>query len=244
MTSDAVASMMAASTTSQVPIDVRSADAEGIALTIQSGATVPLKLSVEGQTATSLMGYPSLRVLLKPTAPGSPNTLQKKAFDSDGVASLENIPPGEFRLQIAPLGPEVYVKEAWFGKTDVLRNPWKTTSGMTGTLNVVLSNKAAEVTGTVLDTHSQPTSGSTVVLIPEQRERTDLYKSAIADTTGRFLLNAIAPGNYKLFAWDALEPNAWFDRVTLSQYELQGKPIRIQESAKEVADLKVIPAVR
>lgn len=33
-----------------------------------------------------------------------------------------------------------------------------------------------------------------------------------------------------------------YDREILAQYESQGKPIRIQESSKEMADLRIIPA--
>jgi len=80
------------------------------------------------------------------------------------------------------------------------------------------------------------------VLIPDQgRDRPELYKSTTTDQNGNFEIRGIAPGGYKAFAWETLEPNSYFDRDVLSQYEQLGKPIRIQESSKESIDLKVIP---
>lgn len=55
-------------------------------------------------------------------------------------------------------------------------------------------------------------------------------------------MRGITPGGYRAYAWEAIEANAWYDREVLAQYEAQGKPIRILESSKEPADLKLIPA--
>lgn len=55
-------------------------------------------------------------------------------------------------------------------------------------------------------------------------------------------MRGIAPGAYKVFAWEALEPNAYFDPQILRQYEDQGKPIRVVEGGKVTAEVKMIPA--
>ena len=50
-----------------------------------------------------------------------------------------------------------------------------------------------------------------------------LVKSAITDQNGRFTFRGVSPGNYKIFAWEGLETNAYFDPEVLRQYEQQGK---------------------
>jgi len=51
----------------------------------------------------------------------------------------------------------------------------------------------------------------------------------------------IAPGDYKLFAWEALDSFAYFDQDMLKQSELRGKPVHVDETAKLKIDTKVIP---
>jgi hypothetical protein len=83
------------------------------------------------------------------------------------------------------------------------------------------------------------------VLIPDQhRDRVDLYKTAVTDPSGRFTIRGITPGEYKIFAWEALEQFAYFDPDLLRKYETQGKAVQISESDKETADVKLIPAAQ
>jgi protocatechuate 3,4-dioxygenase beta subunit len=80
-------------------------------------------------------------------------------------------------------------------------------------------------------------------LIPDQvRDRTELYKTATTDQNGRFTLRGVPPGGYRIYGWEVIEANAWFDRDVLAQYENQGKPIRILEAAKENVELRMISA--
>jgi hypothetical protein len=52
----------------------------------------------------------------------------------------------------------------------------------------------------------------------------------------------VTPGNYKLFAWESFESNAYFDPQVLRQYEDQGKPVRVTEGGKATVEAKMIPA--
>jgi hypothetical protein len=55
-------------------------------------------------------------------------------------------------------------------------------------------------------------------------------------------MNGIAPGDYKLFAWEDIEPFSYFDADVLKQFEDNGKPIHVVETTKETHEIKVIPA--
>ena len=102
--------------------------------------------------------------------------------------------------------------------------------------------KAGVIEGNLTDAFAQPVRGNQVVLIPDQgRDRSELFRSATTDASGHYTIRGIYPGNYKLYSWEAIEANSYFDRDVLSQYESQGKAVRIQEGSKETLDLKVIP---
>lgn len=53
---------------------------------------------------------------------------------------------------------------------------------------------------------------------------------------------AIAPGAYKLFAWEDVETGAYKDPEFLRAFEALGERTTIQESSHESVELKLIPA--
>src|SRR6185295_12510677 len=93
------------------------------------------------------------------------------------------------------------------------------------TLNIVLSPNVGQVEGIVLDDRQQPVAGVQAALIPERsRDRIDLYKAATTDQNGRFMIRAVTPGDYKLFAWEALESFGYFDPDLLKKSDPLGVP--------------------
>ena len=85
---------------------------------------------------------------------------------------------------------------------------------------------------------------SVVSLVPDVplRERLMLFKTTATDTTGHFSISGIAPGEYKLFAWQQVEDGAYQDPEFLKPYENQGQAVTIREGSRETAQLKVILA--
>jgi hypothetical protein len=167
--------------------------------------------------------------------PSIPNT------DADGNFRFEGVHPGEFRVTLPVTGPEYYLKQARLNGVDVLNQPMQFSGGENGFLEVVISAGAIQIEGSTTDAKSMPAPGVSVVLIPdEHRERVELYKNVTSDANGKFVLRGIAPGDYKLFAWDSLDPFSWFDPEILSRYISKGKPIHVQESSNQTVDLRVI----
>jgi hypothetical protein len=70
-----------------------------------------------------------------------------------------------------------------------------------------------------------------------------LYKTATTDQSGRFSMRGIAPGDYKLFAWEALENFGYFDPDVLRRSEALGKAVQLSEGSKLVAETRVISAM-
>jgi len=107
---------------------------------------------------------------------------------------------------------------------------------------IVLSPKAGQLSGVVIDTRMQPVSGVQAVIIPDgKRNRPDLYGNAATDQNGRFSIAGITPGDYKIFAWDGLEPFRYFDPDFVKLYEAKGQSVHIGESARISTDIQVIP---
>jgi hypothetical protein len=115
--------------------------------------------------------------------------------------------------------------------------------GQTGaSLAIQLGFQPGTLAGSVTDAKDQPFQAATSVLVPNLRNRTDLYKSATSDQNGKFNLTNVAPGDYKLFVWEAIPAGAYFDATYLRPFEDKGKPISIGKSAAAMVQMNVIPA--
>jgi hypothetical protein len=161
---------------------------------------------------------------------------------ADGSFLFPNVSDGEYRVDAWDLPEDCYLKSARLGGESVLETGLKVSSGQAaGSLEIVLSSPGGRVEG-VVTKEGQPFGGGHVVLVPEASRRTQmrLFKLASTDQYGRFILRGIAPGEYKLFAWEELESGAYQDPDFLKRYEDQGETLRITENGRHAIQLKLI----
>ena len=110
-------------------------------------------------------------------------------------------------------------------------------------MEILISRNVGQVDGLIVDEKMQPVPGVQAVLIPDgNRSRTELYRNATTDQTGRFTIRGVTPGDYKLLSWEALENNGYFDPDVMRRSEALGKPVRVGESSKLFVEGKIIPA--
>jgi len=164
-------------------------------------------------------------------------------IDQDGTFRIEGVLPGQYRVRVEQLPADFYLKEARFDQIDVLNSPLQFTGSYSQPLEILLSPKAAQISGTVVTDKSEGAPRAQVVLIPDRnRDRLELYKTATTDQNGRFTIRGIAPGEYRVFAWEAIEQYGWFDPDRVLQSEPQASRVRISESEKLTLEVKLIPA--
>src|SRR5207244_11018034 len=162
--------------------------------------------------------------------------------NAEGVFAFRGTIPGEYRLAFYGLPSDLYVKEIRYNNRNVLDEAMQISASDAGTLNIVLCAQSGQVAGTVVDEKLQPVQGIEAVLVPDRhRERTELFKTVLTDQAGRFNIRGIPPGDYKIFAWEALEPNAYFDSEVLERFEQQGKAVHVAESSTQDVQVKFIP---
>jgi hypothetical protein len=81
-----------------------------------------------------------------------------------------------------------------------------------------------------------------VVLIPDRgRGRVELYKTSITDDAGHFMMTGVPEGDFRLFAWEAIEPNSWFDPDVVRIAEPKAHAVHINPLSKETLEVRAIP---
>jgi protocatechuate 3,4-dioxygenase beta subunit len=156
---------------------------------------------------------------------------------------FRNLPPDAYAVAVTSDKGDVYVKSVRFGNTDYTDSNVEVGPGGGGELAIKLSGGGGEIKGTVESADHFPATGVTVVLIPNtpRRELSRLYKVATTDDKGAFTLSGIAPGGYRVFAWEDVDTNAWREPEFLRPIESLGQEISIEQSSHLTVSLSPIP---
>jgi hypothetical protein len=139
---------------------------------------------------------------------------------------------------------DFYIKAARLGSDNTLEAGLDLSqSRQPSSLELVLSSAGGRIDG-VVSSEQHGFAGALVVLLPESRHRGQLhlYKTTFTDQYGNFTLRGVAPGDYKLFAWEDAESAAYLNTDFLQAYEQRGEPIHVEEAGRVSAALTLIMA--
>ena len=230
-------------------VDVAEKDIQNIPIVMTSGFKLSGRFVMEGgvrSSNNSQTSFPRFGSLIRdPEVIGMPSgfpTFDQSA-GADGSFTIERIPPGDFRVTFQRVPRDAYVKSMRMGNVDVLNDGFHIPGAPGTELEVVIGANAGRIEGSVVNARNEPLSNRTVVLVPDfrLRQRSDLYQVVSTDNAGRFRMQGVTPGDYKLFAWENVETGAWQDPDFIQGYESAGRPIHINEGSNENLQLPVIP---
>jgi hypothetical protein len=250
-----------------MPLEIRETDIEDLSLATVPGIATQGRITIEGVSGSP----PSMAGVFVGMRPdplitqGAPSpAIQANA---EGIFNLPPVNPGKFRVYVIPMlapnnpqllgglppGPPAlrelnpYVKSIKAGGIDVIDTGVTLAPGMENvSLEIVLATNAGSLSGRVLNEQKQPVDGAVVGLIPAapyaRGFRMDMYKSTSTDPNGRFQLQGLPPGEYKVFAWEDIDKNALVDLDFMRQFESLGTVVRVNEGEKPALDIALIPA--
>jgi hypothetical protein len=204
---------------------------EGVRVALAPGAEIKLRVISEGSDKPNLTGLDFLLTANGRSGFGS------SPFESDRL-TVRNVPPDHYALRLSgSLLRKSYVKSARTGEADVLADGLSLTGPGTIGIEIVIASDGGAIEGVVRDENQQPVSGATILLAPDRRTRADLFQSVTSDQNGRYEFAGIAPGHYKLFAWEDVEPEVWNDPDFLKDFEKQGQATAMEPGARVTANL-------
>jgi hypothetical protein len=222
-----------------VDVDILDKDIDLGTVAIQPKATI----TIEGRV-TFAGGVPTtLNVILRPenlpsfaSGQAAPDAQGETAF------SIPRLSVGTYRVGTSFL-PDRYLLAARYNGRDVLGSGLSVESNSAGKLELVIDGPPGSASGTVRDNRDEPASDAFVVLVPapDRRGNADLYSTVMSDQLGRFSFAKITPGEYSLFAWESMQPNAYRNAEWLKEYELHAVRITVDKGSKVTSTLRVIP---
>jgi hypothetical protein len=222
-----------------VEVDVGSSDINGLELRPVPPMDLTGSIRIAGQTTIK----PSQIALNLRGPSAGHNQTDSASIRDDGSLLFHLISAGKYHLDIGRL-QNLYIKSVQWGTQDITDLPLDLLSGVPARseLAIVLGADAGQIEGIVTSEKSEPAEDATITLVPTGTHRSRAFhKSTNADSAGHFTIRGIAPGEYKLYAWDKVDTNAViYDPDFLRPYEALGQAIDVAASDKKVIELKVI----
>jgi hypothetical protein len=164
-------------------------------------------------------------------------------MQDDGTFVFRDVAPANYRVTFSRMPVSLYIKSIHWGTTEITDTSLDLTNGVPARteLSIVLGADSGQLEGVVTNDKPEPCEGVTVTLIPTGAHRSrPFYKFPVTDAAGKFTINGIAPGSYKLLAWDKVDNNAvMYDPDFLRPYESNAQTVEILPGSKKTLDLKL-----
>lgn len=223
----------------RIPVDVGTENIDGLELTLQPGLELKGIVRVEGEGQVSPSG---IRVMLEPKEMSPMGGGGMSVSKDDGSFTIRSAVPDTYRVRIQMAEGQGFLKSIYLGEQEAKDGEITLAPGISPLLNLLVSTAAAEISGKVKGEKDAPVQGAFVVLVPEtsKRQQQGLYKTATTDQYGGFSLTSIAPGTYKVFAWDSVDYGEWMDPDFIQSWEGKGVSYTVKEGSKETADLTLL----
>jgi hypothetical protein len=218
-------------------------DVEDIAVSLYPGFPVKGTVTVDNavpQTPVQISIVPDGTAVKL----GAYNALSQNPVQTapDGSFTIPRMPVGQFRITAPGLPPQFYLADVR-QVVSVFDSGFAIENEAPGPIQVEIKSGAGTIAGTVRNSRQEPVAGAIVVAVPAAQARRKnglLYTTATSDATGKFSIPGVAPGEYRVFSWDALSGGAHFNETFLARYESRGSSASVRQAAATTLDLTVL----
>jgi len=211
----------------RIVIDLGNADMTGIVLPLSAG--LDLTGAVRGLPA----GSKEVRLLLQPENPAFDG--YNENVTDKGTFAFRNVRPDVYHL-IWTLPKGVYVQSIKMGDR-TLRDDRMDLNGAIAPLTIQVANDGARVQGTVRNAAGEPAPGAVVSMSADPSY--DVW-SATCDDTGHFEIRDLAPGEYKLLAFQDAPQGAPQDPDFRKPFEKSAIKLQVFPSTQQKVDLVAV----
>jgi protocatechuate 3,4-dioxygenase beta subunit len=223
--------------TARQNIEMADRNLTNVIVAFSPASDIPGRFTVTGSFQGRLR---DLNVFLQPDS-GSRMGGETAGAKDDGFFVLTGVADDLYRIRVGGVPPNAYIKTARYGSEDVLEKGLDP-AGAHQSLEIVVSGDGGRISGAVSDKDQKAQPGITVVAIPDHPIRwiSERSKPTSTDQNGRFNIQGLRPGRYRLYAFEEIEPGAYDDPQFMKRYLDHGKAVDISENSQQTVDLTVI----
>jgi hypothetical protein len=219
-------------------VHVNLGPALSIPIVVRTETTKPFTetaASTAGRGITSRLVIQNIPVSvnLHPVEMGRPElSASVEGGPNNPLLVLRNLEPGKYNVEVIPNNTESntwYVKSILYGGADLFREELTVAPGQASAMEIVLRDDSAVLQGTVQSVEDEGQAAA-VLVVPDYAPLDP--KMIVANDRGEFQLDGLAPGDYKVFAFDRLDGLEYSNPQTLDQYASKAAQVSLQPNEK------------
>ena len=231
-----------------IPVTVNGADVKDLVLQTSRGSTIHGHITFDSSDTSKRPPASAIEISplpvdfdLSPPSVAIADIHDDWTFDMAGVngprrLQLIRVPPGWMLENVVVNGVTAIDRPLPFGRSDQsLRD-----------VEIVLTDRLSELSGTVADEMNQPAGGSHVLVFPTDRDRwypaSRFLRTMVAGADGTFTIAGLPFGSYYVAAALRLPDegdDAWQDASFLNAVLLRASSITVRDGAKQTIALRV-----
>jgi hypothetical protein len=224
-----------------VPLSVGADDIANVIIVTSKGTSASGRVTWEGGSKPNVN---TLRVSAG-SSDGDPISMLtgSSSISADGTFEIKGLAGHRiFRVTNVPAG--WYLKAIKHGGQDITDTgiEIRTSEPLTN-LEVVLTNRTTEITGTVKQGNDPATDYTVVIFSEDSQKWTSPAPRHIAsgrpNQEGRFQVKSLPPGSYYIVALEYIPTGDWFDPDVLERLKSKATRVAIEEGAVETLDLRL-----
>jgi hypothetical protein len=166
---------------------------------------------------------------------------------SDDLTFEMKAQPGKFRLTLFGQLPGWFIRSVRYRGVDI------TDAGMefrpnedVADVEVELTNRATDVSGLVTNAKGDALKDYSIVVFPQDRDKwtpsSRYMRTVRPDQDGRYKVNGLPPGEYRVIALDYVDPNEWNSAEFLDGIRSKATSFSVNEGETKTVDLRITAA--
>jgi hypothetical protein len=228
------------SAAADVPISV-AGNVSGVQIILGPATSIPVNVRREGSDPDNASLRTGQAVAVHLSSSESPfsslDFWSAPDPQKDHPLAVRNVDPGKYSVDIVTNG-SWYVQSASCGSTDLLRDDLAVPAGgQLPPIDITLRNDGATLSGSV-QSDGSPEHG-TVVLVPERGSAAQAKVSSAAQA-GEFRFDHLAPGDYRVLAFDRVSDLEYRDPEVLNAYLSRGTHVSVQANGQSSTNVELI----
>jgi hypothetical protein len=219
-----------------IPVNIRMETTRPVPLSRPTTATDAAN-RFRTRTFSSVPALPvQVSLRLRDTLPRRASSHRLDQDRVSGLAALHDVEPGEYWVDVSAREPSWYIRSVECGGTNLLQEMLTVGSSGIQPIEIVVRDDSAALSGTVAGSE-----GEAYVTVVIASEGTPFHpQTAHLREDGTFEIQGLAPGDYKVFAFDDTYGLEYKNPEILHNYDAQAASITLQPNGKASLRLDVI----
>jgi hypothetical protein len=215
----------------EIEVTLSDANVDNAVIPLSGGIEITGAIKADGDPPKSPPHWRPVFHLVNPVVAYAADSVEN---GEDGSFHARGLMPELYRVMVLDLPDGSYVKGMRFDGQEISGTTLDLSPGNGGELQILVSPDAAEVTGVVRNGSGDAASTAMVQLFDDRR----MVADSIVDSKGAFHLRNLAPGSYRIFAWEDASSGVTQDPEFRKQFEAM--ELKLAEKSNENIELKLV----